>query len=94
MDMNLLEEILFAIQAAEKLIPALVSFANTVHPPTTDAPTKAVTVLNATQNALQIAGVTASTITAILPTLQAASTAAVSAPAAVPIAAVQVQGPN
>jgi hypothetical protein len=82
--MTLLEEIIFAITAAEKLIPALVSFVDTIHPPTTSAPTKADAVLTATSNALQIAGVTAQTIAAVMPTLQAAVSIATTTPKAAP----------
>lgn len=81
-----LEEIIFAIEAAEKLIPALLSFVNTIHPPSTPAPTRAAAVLNATSNALQVAGVTAATVQAILPTLTHAANAATGAPMPAPTA--------
>lgn len=67
-----LEEIIIAIEAAEKLIPAFISFVDRIHPPTTTAPTKADAVLTATSNALRAAGIAAETVAAVLPTLRAA----------------------
>ena len=74
-------EILACIQAAEQLIPAIMSFANTIHPPTTPAPTKAQTVLTMVNNALMVSGVAAQTVQAMAPTLAAASHASVGATA-------------
>jgi hypothetical protein len=86
-----LSEIIMAIQAAEQLIPALMSFVNTIHPPTTAAPTKAAAVLTATSSALQMAGVAGETVAALQGTLSAATSAALGIPVAPPASAVQGQ---
>jgi len=86
--MPTITEIIAAIAAAEQLMPALISFVNTVHPPTTSAPTKAESVLTTTTAALQVAGITAATVQAIQPALASASNSALGVtPAAQPVAA-------
>ena len=74
-----LQEIIMAIQAAEQLIPVMLSFVNAIHPPTTAAPTRAALVLQATSSALQSAGVAAETVAAIKDTMAVASAAAAAA---------------
>ena len=75
-------EIIACIQAAEQLIPTIMSFCNTIHPPTTAAPTKGVAALTMLNNALMVSGVAAQTVQAMAPALTAASNAGFAAPVA------------
>lgn len=88
--MNLLA-IIEAIQALEQLVPAVTSFVNKIHPPTTDQPTRADAALTMTNNALQAAEIGAETIQALQPTIQSAFHAAL--PVAASAAQVNVPAP-
>ena len=81
-------EIIQLIEAAEKLIPAVASFVNTIHPPTTSAPTRAAVVLGMTQNALNVAGFAASSIASLAPSLTAAANAGNGTVAELPTSAI------